>query len=97
MPHDSDSAVQREAERLAREKVGETIGKKLTPATVRLDSGASVQVDGVAGDESVFAEVFAHQGALKGGQKHKVAQDALKLITIGRSRPDAELLMVLSR
>lgn len=94
MLHDSDSAVQREAERLGREKVAEVIGKELTPMTVKLESGASVQVDAVASDESVFAVVFAHQGALKGGQRYKVAQDALKLITIRRTHPAAELLLV---
>jgi hypothetical protein len=54
---------------------------------VRLSGGAYVDVDGVAADSSAFVEVFAHQGTLKGGQKHKVANDALKLITLGREHP----------
>ena len=33
-------------------------------------------------DESVLVEVFAHQGQLKGGRRHKIAADALKLITL---------------
>ena len=36
---------------------------------------------GVATDESVLVEVFAHKGQLKRGQRHKIAGDALKLIT----------------
>jgi hypothetical protein len=80
MAHLSDSTVQQEAELLIRHRVAEHVGKAL-------------RVDGVAADESVFVEIFAHQGALKGGQRHKVATDALKLITIGRSRPDAELIL----
>ena len=93
MPHRSDSRAQRDAEPLIREKVARHIGKTLSPATVRLEGGALVQVDGAADDESVLVEIFAHQGSLKGGQRHKVAQDALKLITLGRSRPDAQLIL----
>jgi hypothetical protein len=52
-----------------------------------LAGGAVVAVDGVSDDETVFAEVFARQGQLKAGQKHKIAQDALKLITIAQERP----------
>jgi hypothetical protein len=37
--------------------------------------GASVDVDGVAEDGSVLVEVFAHQGPLKGGRRHKIATD----------------------
>ena len=32
----------------------------------------------------MLVEVFAHQGPLKGGQRHKIATDTLKLITIAR-------------
>lgn len=52
-----------------------------------------MQVDGADANESVFVEIFARQGALKGGQRHKVATDALKLLTLGRSRPDAQLII----
>jgi hypothetical protein len=93
MPHQSDSSAQRDAEPLIREKIAEHIHQELSPATVQLPSGASVQVDGATSDESVFLEIFAHQGPLKGGQRHKVATDALKLITLGRSRPEAQLII----
>ncbi len=49
-------------------------------------SSACVDVDGVSADESVLVEVFAHQGPLKAGQRHKVATDALKLITLAKGR-----------
>jgi len=49
--------------------------------------------DRVAPDESVLVEIFAHQGRLKGAQFHKVARDALKLITLGRSRPESRLII----
>ena len=93
MAHLSDSIVQREAEALIRQRVADAVGKPLAPARVKLDSGASVEVDAMAPDGSVFGEIFARQGALKGGQRHKVAADALKLITLGRTRPSAELFL----
>jgi hypothetical protein len=93
MAHQSDSAIQREAQELVSKQIEERVGKKLSEQTIHLDGGASVRVDGVDLDESVLVEIFAHHGPLKGGQKHKVATDALKLITLGRSRPDAELIL----
>lgn len=63
------------------------------PATLKLAGGARVDVDGVADDRSVFVEVFAHQGRLRGGQFHKVARDALKLITLRREHPGARLIV----
>lgn len=93
MAHRSDSLVQREAESLMRNKVAEVIGQDLQSATVRLDTGAPVQVDGAAADESVLVEIFARQGKLKAGQQKEVALDAFKLITLARGRPDAELIL----
>jgi len=82
----SDSAVQRAAEAVIRRKLAAFVGKDLAPATVTFDTGACVQVDAVASDESVLAEIFARQGKLKSGQQKKVAIDTLKLITLGRTR-----------
>jgi hypothetical protein len=82
--HDSDSAAQRRAERLILDEVERTVGRSLSPTRLTLAGGASVDV--VAEDESVLVEVFAHHGALKGGQRHKIATDVLKLITIARER-----------
>lgn len=55
--------------------------------------GARIDVDGVDEQHSVFVEVFAHQGRLKGSQIHKVARDALKLITLGRQYQAAQLVI----
>lgn len=92
-PHQSDSSEQRAAEEMVRAQVAALLGKELRSTRLTLENGAVVQVDGAADDQSVFVEVFGHQGALKGAQKHKVAADALKLITIGRSRPGADLVI----
>jgi hypothetical protein len=91
--HQSDSHEQRTAEPLILAGVSKTIGVELAPRSLRLDRGARVDVDGVAADESVLVEVFAHQGRLKGAQFHKVARDALKLITLGRSRAGCRLVI----
>ena len=91
--HASDSREQRLAEPLILASVGQELCVELAPRTLRLEHGARVDVDGVAPDESVLVEVFAHQGRLKGAQFHKVARDALKLITLKRTRPEARLVL----
>jgi hypothetical protein len=82
----SDSQEQREAERLILNGVERIVDEKLVSRSLALDAGTKVQVDGVSDDASVLVEVFAHQGQLKGGQRHKIAGDALKLITLARER-----------
>lgn len=91
--HESDSGVQRDAEVLILDAVAKYVDMALAPRIVRFDSGATVQVDGAPSDESLFVEIFARQGALKSGQRKKVSQDALKLVTLGRSRPSARLIL----
>lgn len=65
----------------------------LQPAKLKLPGGARVHVDGVAPDLSVFVEAFAHQGRMKGSQPKKVAQDALKLITLRLAYPKARVVL----
>jgi hypothetical protein len=93
MAHDSDSLEQRTAEPLILAGVSQAVGVPLAPRSLTLPEGARVEVDGVAEDESVLVEIFAHQGRLKGGQFHKVARDALKLATLKRTRPHARLVI----
>jgi len=80
------------AELLIRDLMSEELGVALTPERVRL-GGAYVEVDGVAPGESVLVEIFAHRGQLKGGQRRKIMGDALKLITLRRSRPASKLII----
>lgn len=89
-PHVSDSAVQREAERVIRERLAQRLGIDLMPQAVHLVAGAPVQVDAASPDGSVLAEIFARQGELKGGQQKKVAIDT---ITIRRERPGTRLVL----
>jgi hypothetical protein len=94
--HLSDSSVQLAAEVEIRAALQDEFGPGLKPDTVLIDGATPVKVDGVSDDERVFVEIFAHQGPLKGGQRRKVALDVLKLITIGREHPDAQLVIALA-
>ena len=91
--HVSDSAVQRRAEEVIRSLLAARLGVDLAPATIKLAAGAPVQVDAASADRRILAEIFARQGALKGGQQKKVAIDTLKLITIRQERPDTTLVI----
>ncbi len=91
--HASDSAVQREAETKIVDGVAKRIGVRLAKRSVELPGGASAEVDGVSEDYSVFVEAFARQGAMKGGQKRKVALDTLKLITLRRQHAGARAIL----
>ncbi len=91
--HLSDAAIQRSAEAVILAKVAEHFGVDLSPKRLVFPSGAQVEIDGASSDDSILVEVFARQGALKGGQQRKVCQDALKLITLGRSYPGARLVL----
>jgi hypothetical protein len=94
--HPSDSAAQRDAEPLILVALGIKLGVVLAPKRLDLPGGAQCDVDGVSADEMVLVEVFAHQGPLKGGQRGKIARDALKLITLGQDRPGARLIIALT-
>lgn len=80
-PHVSDSAEQRIAESYALEAVGKKLGVELIARKLQLPDGSCVEIDGGAdGPPPVLAEVYAHQGRLKGSQPHKLLADAFKLV-----------------
>lgn len=91
--HPSSSHEQAAVEVLILEALGERLGAQVTPRRVDLPGGSYVNVDGVSDNPPVFVEVFAHQGALKGGQRHKVAGDVLKLATLGKAHSEARLVL----
>ena len=94
MPHDeSNSREQQDAEAVVLSALSAELGYVIAPRRLQLPRGASVEVDGVADEPRTFVEVFAHQGVLRGGQRHKVSTDALKLVTLGRAYPDARLIL----
>lgn len=91
--HQSDSSVQRDAEALVLAGVSSQLGIPLNQK-VRIDlDAAKVEVDGASADESLFVEVFARIGRLKGGQLHKVSTDTLKLVALSETRPEARLVL----
>jgi len=96
-PHDSDSVVQREAEVVALAALSSAEGVILAPAKLELAPGVRVHVDGFhPGPPAVIAEVFARQGALKGGQRHKLMSDAFKLASVKAGIPGARVMLVLT-
>ena len=96
MSEQSRSDEQRAAEEVIRDEVSRRLGVALVPKQLQLPGGARVDVDGVSPDEKVVVEIFAHQGGLRGGQFHKVARDALKLITLVRARPGTRTILGLA-
>lgn len=94
--HPSSSKVQVEKEQVILRAISRQVGVNLNQR-VRLDFGDSwMEVDGASVDETVLVEVYAHIGKLKGAHKHKISTDALKLIALGESRPNARLIIALA-
>lgn len=91
--HASDSSAQIAAEAAILAALGAALGIPLAQGQEFPVGVTHVWPDGVAADESVFVEVFAHIGKLKGGQRHKVSTDALKLLAIRETHPDARLIL----
>ena len=86
-PHQSDSAVQRDAE----SAIVDALATKLGVALVRgesltLSGGVRIHLDALSEDGKFAVEAYARQGRLKGGQLKKIAQDVLKLALL-RSEP----------
>jgi hypothetical protein len=72
---------QQEAELLMVEALGAQLGLTLRPRTLKI-GGSRVEIDAADDELTVLVEAWAHQGAPKPAQKHKVLADALKLIWV---------------
>jgi hypothetical protein len=90
-PSISDEQVLAEVSILA--TLGRMLGVDLIQGVKVAIGDSHVQPDGVAEDQSAFVEVFAHIGKLRGGQRHKVSTDALKLLAIREVHPEARLIL----
>jgi hypothetical protein len=89
----SSSKVQLGAEPLVLKRLEVELGVELEHQR-RVDLGDSwVKPDGAAPDNSVFVEVLARIGKLKGGQERKVSMDALKLLGLREFHPKARLFL----
>jgi hypothetical protein len=77
--HPSNSAVQQDAETELLHILGRKLGCDLEPHNIKLNKKSSIQIDGFSTIGRVLCEVYAHIGALRGGQPDKIAADILKL------------------
>lgn len=77
--HASDSAVQRAAEAVMMQILSEQLGVVLAPATIRLNDGTRVELDGADAERTVLVESWARLGSPKPAHHKKVLTDALKL------------------
>jgi hypothetical protein len=91
------SDEQRDAERVMLDLLGEELEVELEPATIKVPSGARVDVDGADADRSVLVECWTHQGRPKAAQRQKVLSDAFKLTWISSTiYPRPRLYLCLS-
>jgi hypothetical protein len=91
------SGEQRAAERVMLDLLAARLGLPLDPARLTVASGARVEIDGTDPGRTVLVECWAHQGAPKAAQRHKVLSDALKLTWIGSTiYPRPRLVLCLS-
>jgi hypothetical protein len=96
VPHPSDSTAQRDAEPLIVSAVSEYRGIELSAATIGLDDGVEVQIDGASQDRSVLVEAYAHVGPLLSGQSRKLSNDAFKLVWAGRRLGASRLVIAVA-
>lgn len=96
-PPPGSSHEQRAAERLMLDVLSKELGLSLEPRTIRVASGARVEVDGASPGLDVLVECWAHQGPPKSAQRHKVLADAFKLTWVAQTRyPRPQLVLCLS-
>jgi hypothetical protein len=74
-----DSAEQRRAETVMLDLLGQDLGLRFAKHRHTTEDGATTEIDGVCADPPTLIEAWAHQGAPKAAQKHKVMSDAAKL------------------
>ena len=75
-----DSSEQQSAERWLLDALSQELGAELAKKKLPVDEDSSLQLDGYAETPLILCEAWAHVGAVKGGQKHKVMTDAIRLL-----------------
>lgn len=83
--HPSDSSAQRSAEDALISLLSTKLGFSVLSASLTLESGCSVKVDGINREHRFLCEVYCRIGKLKPAQLHKVASDILKLSMLERA------------
>lgn len=81
----SDSTEQQELEIYVSEEVEKWLECDLQKnPKIFLAEGVHIEPDLYSEEEHIICEIFAHQGALKVGQQHKVSQDILKMLLLDK-------------
>jgi hypothetical protein len=80
--HPSDSSAQRDAGREMLDTLGAQLGVDLQKRRWPLSDGAYVEINGADENDRFFVQVHARLDPLKGGQRHAVANDVLKLTLV---------------
>lgn len=94
--HPSDSHAQRDAEVVIVAALSVKLGISLRKTSIPTSNSGRVEIDGATEDLSVLVEVYAHQGAVRGGQTKKLATDALKLTWIGQQVGATRLILAVA-
>jgi hypothetical protein len=79
--HLSDSSEQQTAEAYMLKSLEQSLGLRFDP-NAELPLGIGVKLDAIDPTNKVIVEVYARVGEVKGGQKHKIKGDILKLALI---------------
>lgn len=78
----SDSVTQKSVEPSCLDAIAKEFNVRLRPEVISLEDGTVFKIDGVDRDAKFLCEIFAHRGALKAGQRKKLANDLLKLLVL---------------
>jgi hypothetical protein len=92
-PHPSNSDVQQGVGPLALSRLAVQLGVELEPRRIDMGDGVAIEVNGASPDDSVLVELNAHVGPVKGGQTHKLAADAFKLVWAGSRLGSTRLVL----
>jgi hypothetical protein len=92
-PHPSDARVQITAEAVILGALSETLGRPLSQGVVVLMDVSKSGPTASMRTARSSSRSFAHVGKLRGGQRHKVSTDALKLLALHAVYPEAQLIL----
>lgn len=83
----SNSIEQKNAESFMASIVEEWLGCSVERnVKVYLGDGIHIEPDLYSEKNKIICEIYAHIGALKVGQKHKISQDILKMLLLEKSK-----------
>ncbi len=75
--------------------LSDKLGVKLKARKFETGPVSRVELDGASADRSILVEAWAHQGAPRGGQYHKIMSDAFKLLAVDRHMDENPRLILL--